>query len=36
MADFKQYYIIPEIPEIVYKALTNELILKLWTGFDAS
>ena len=36
MTDFKQYYIIPEIPEIVYKALTNELILKLWTGFDAS
>lgn len=35
MADYKQYYIIPEIPEIVYKALTNVLVLKLWTGFDA-
>lgn len=35
MADYKQYYIIPEVPAIVYRALTNPLILKLWTGFDA-
>ncbi len=35
MKDFKKYYEIPEIPEIVYRALTNELVVKLWTGFDA-
>lgn len=33
--NYKKYYIITEIPEIVYKALTNEVVLKLWTGFDA-
>lgn len=36
MKTFKKYYEIPEIPEIVYRALTNELVLKLWTGFDAT
>jgi uncharacterized protein YndB with AHSA1/START domain len=36
LKSFKKYFIIPEIPEIVYKALTNELVLKLWTGFPAS
>ena len=35
MKDYKKYFIIPEIPEIVYKALTNELVLSLWTGFPA-
>jgi len=35
MKTFKKYYIIPEVPEIVYKALTTETTLKLWTGFDA-
>jgi uncharacterized protein YndB with AHSA1/START domain len=35
MKDFKKYYIIPEEPEIVYKALTNPLTIKLWTGEEA-
>ena len=35
MKTYKKYYNIPEIPEIVYKALTNPLVLKLWTGFEA-
>tara|TARA_B110000914_G_C15400554_1_gene416981 strand:- start:288 stop:671 length:384 start_codon:yes stop_codon:yes gene_type:complete len=35
MKEFKKYYIIPEQPEIVYKALTNEVVLSLWTGYTA-
>ena len=35
MKTYKKYYIIPEIPEIVYQALTNEMTIKLWTGFEA-
>jgi len=35
MKTYKKYYIIPEIPEIVYQALTTETTLKLWTGFEA-
>lgn len=35
MKTYKKYYIINEKPEIVYQALTNELIIKLWTGFEA-
>jgi activator of HSP90 ATPase len=35
MKSFKKYYIIPEKPEIVYQALTNEITIKLWTGFEA-
>lgn len=36
MKTYKNYYIITEVPEIVYRALVNPLILKLWTGFDAT
>jgi uncharacterized protein YndB with AHSA1/START domain len=32
MKDFKAYYIIPTTPEMVYKALTTEITLRLWTG----
>jgi len=35
MKDFKKYYTIPEIPEIVYVALTNPLTLEAWTGDKA-
>ena len=35
MKTYKNYYIVTEIPEIVYKALVNPLMLKLWTGFNA-
>jgi len=35
MKTYKKYYTIPEKPEIVYQALTNVLIIKLWTGFEA-
>jgi uncharacterized protein YndB with AHSA1/START domain len=36
MKTYKNYYIITEIPEIVYRALVNPLMLKLWTGFEAT
>ncbi len=36
MKDYKKYYIISEVPEIVYKALTNEKVLQIWTGFKAA
>jgi uncharacterized protein YndB with AHSA1/START domain len=32
MKDFKKYYIIPAPPEDVYKALTVEGTIQLWTG----
>lgn len=35
MKDYKNYYIIPEEPAIVYRALTNDKVLRLWTGFPA-
>ncbi|MEZ4979787.1 MAG: SRPBCC domain-containing protein [Chitinophagales bacterium] len=35
MKEFKAYFIVPEEPEIVYKALTNPVVIKLWTGYEA-
>ncbi|MGB1247650.1 MAG: SRPBCC domain-containing protein [Chitinophagales bacterium] len=35
MKDYKQYYIIPEEPEFVYKAILQENTFKLWTGKEA-
>lgn len=35
MKSYKKYYIIPEEPEIVYKALTMEITIQLWTGEEA-
>lgn len=35
MKDFKKYYIIPAPPDDVYKALTVETTLELWTGEKA-
>jgi uncharacterized protein YndB with AHSA1/START domain len=35
LKDFKKYYIIPAAPEDVYKALTVETTLELWTGEKA-
>lgn len=35
MKTYKKYYIIPEEPQIVYKALTQEITIQLWTGEDA-
>jgi len=35
MKDFKKYYNIPAPPEDVYKALTVEITLQLWTGDKA-
>ena len=32
MKDFKKYYIIPASPEEIYKALTTETTIQLWTG----
>ena len=32
MKEFKKYYIIPAPPDDVYKALTVETTLELWTG----
>lgn len=32
MKDYKKYYIIPAIPEDIYKALTTEITIRLWTG----
>ena len=36
MKDFKKYYIIPASPGDVYRALTLEITLELWTGSPAS
>lgn len=36
MKDFKAYYIIPAEPEMVYRALTTENTIQLWTGEDAT
>lgn len=35
MKTYKKYFTIPEEPTIVYRALTNETVLKLWTGYKA-
>ena len=35
MKDFKKYYNIPAPPEDVYKALTVDITLQLWTGDKA-
>jgi len=32
MKDFKKYYIIKATPEDIYKALTTEITIRLWTG----
>jgi len=32
MKDFKKYYVIPASPEELYKALTTEITVRLWTG----
>lgn len=32
MKDYKKYYVLPEPPEMVYLALTNPAIIRLWTG----
>lgn len=36
MKDYKKYYIIPATPEDVYRALTIELTIELWTGSPAT
>ncbi|HLW50256.1 MAG TPA: SRPBCC domain-containing protein [Sphingobacteriaceae bacterium] len=35
MKDFKAYFIIPAEPEMVYKALTTQTTIALWTGEEA-
>ena len=35
MKDFKKYYIVAAAPDMLYLALTNPVIMKLWTGDDA-
>ncbi len=35
MKDYKKYFILHEEPEIVYKALTTEITIQLWTGESA-
>ena len=32
MKDYKDYFIITESPEVVYKGLTNPDIIRFWTG----
>ena len=32
MKDFKKYYTIPAEPEELYRALTTEITIRLWTG----
>lgn len=32
MKNFKKYYIVPAPPEDIYKALTTEITIRLWTG----
>ncbi len=36
MPDFKQYFILPVEPEILYAALTVEHTIQLWTGDKAT
>ena len=35
MKTYKKYYIIPEEPIIVYRALTTEITIQLWTAEEA-
>ena len=35
MKDYKKYYIINTSPDMLYLALTNPVIIKLWSGDDA-
>lgn len=32
MKEFKKYFIIPATPEELYRALTTEITIRLWTG----
>jgi len=32
MKDYKKYYIVSATPEDVYRALTTEITIRLWTG----
>ena len=32
MKNFKKYYIVPASPEEIYRALTTEITIRLWTG----
>ena len=32
MKVFKKYFIIPATPEEIYRALTTEVTIRLWTG----
>lgn len=32
MKNFKKYFIIPATPEEIYRALTTEITIRLWTG----
>lgn len=36
MKNFSKYFIINEVPAIVYQALVNPLTIKLWTGMEAT
>ncbi|MCO5248713.1 MAG: SRPBCC domain-containing protein [Chitinophagales bacterium] len=35
MKDYKKYFFVPEEREIVYKALTTQKTINLWTGEEA-
>ena len=35
MKDLKKYYIVHTTPDMLYLALTNPTIIKLWSGDDA-
>ncbi len=35
MRDYKKYYIVHTTPDMLYLALTNPTIIKLWSGDDA-
>ncbi|HMR20376.1 MAG TPA: SRPBCC family protein [Sphingobacterium sp.] len=32
MKNFKKYFVIPATPEEIYRALTTEITIRLWTG----
>ena len=36
MKNYKAYFIIPAEPELVYRALTTEITIRLWTGEEAT
>jgi len=35
MKDYKKYFTISEEPEIIFKALTTDITIQLWTGQEA-